>query len=253
MELYIDDLEISYYIKNMLHELGFTMVSDLEGHDYISLIQKFPLKRHYVAAIIQELNSAGYLLPPENAVTIYDVPMSQRLLHILERNYILYLSQLSLCSKEELARMRNLGEQTMIELEELCKAQGIELRSVQSIKDNLAPYYLSFNSIHYEGLYKYNIATFDELNKLTTYDLHIICQQDYRETMKIYYILKDKGIIFQEWEDKYLFEIMSRKDAHTLGRRYRIYTVSQLCSCSEIFIDSLSPSLLSSVKNILTK
>ncbi len=251
MELYIDDLEISYYTKNILHELGFTMVSDLAGHNYISLIQKFPLKRHYVSAIIQELNSIGYLLPPENTVTIYDVPMSQRLFHILERNYILYLSQLSLCSKEELARMRNLGERTMIELEEVCKAHGIELRSVQSIKDNLAPYHLSFNSIHYEGLYKYNIATFDELNKLTTYDLHMICQQDYRETMKIYYILKDKGIIFQEWEDKYLFEVMPRKDAHTLDRRYHIYTVSQLCSCAEIFIDSMPSSILSSVKAVL--
>lgn len=251
MELYIDDLEISYYTKNILHELGFTMVSDLAGHNYISLIQKFPLKRHYVSAIIQELNSIGYLLPPENAVTIYDVPMSQRLFHILERNYILYLSQLSLCSKEELARMRNLGERTMIELEEVCKAHGIELRSVQSIKDNLAPYHLSFNSIHYEGLYKYNISTFDELNKLTTYDLHMICQQDYRETMKIYYILKDKGIIFQEWEDKYLFEIMPKKDAHTLDRRYRIYTVSQLCSRAEIFIDSMPSSILPSVKAVL--
>lgn len=106
MDLKIDDLKISEYTKNILHELGFTEVSDLEGHDYISLTQKFPFKRHYIASIIQELNAAGYLLPPENAVTIYDVPMSQRLLHILERNYIFYLSQLSLCSKEELTRPR---------------------------------------------------------------------------------------------------------------------------------------------------
>lgn len=165
MGFYIDDLEISYSAKNILHELGFVMVSDLEGYDYISLIQKFPLKRHYVAAIIQELNSAGYLLPPENAVTIYDMPMSPRLLHVFERNYILYLSQLSLCSKEELARMRNVGEHTMIELEELCKAQGIELRSVQNIKENLAPYQLPFRPIHYEGLYNLNSAkNYNEAN-----------------------------------------------------------------------------------------
>lgn len=42
MDLHIDDLKISDFTKNILHELGFTMVSDLEGHDYISLIQKFP-------------------------------------------------------------------------------------------------------------------------------------------------------------------------------------------------------------------
>lgn len=253
MGLYIDDLEISNHAKNILHELGFTMLSDLVGHDYISLIQKFPRKRHYIAAIIQELNNAGYLLPPENAITIYDVSMSKRLLHIFERNYILYLSQLSLCSKEEIAHMRNLGERTMIELEELCKAHGIELRSVQKIKENLAPHQLPFHSIHYEELYKYKIATFDNLNNLTTHDLHMICQRDYTDTMKMYFILKDKGIIFQKREDKYLFEVMSRKDARTLDRRYRIYTVSQLCSCSDLFIDDMPPSILSSVKEVLEK
>lgn len=246
MNLHIDDLKISDRTKNIIHELGFTMISDLEGHDYISLIQKFPFQRHYVYSIIQELNNAGYLLPPENAISIYDVPMSQRLLHILERNYILYLSQLSLCSKEEHARMRNLGEQTMMEMEEICKAHGIELRSIQSIKENLAPYDLPFRSIHYEGLYKYKISTFDELNKLTTQNLHLICQQDYNDTIKMYFILKDRGIAFQAWEDKYLFEILSIKVAKTLERRYRIYTVSQLCSCAEIFIDSM-PSSISSV------
>ena len=46
-----------------------------------------------------------------------------------------------------------------------------------------------------------------------------------RASSSLEQILKDKGIIFQEWEDKYLFEIMPKKDAHTLDRRYRIYTV----------------------------
>lgn len=116
MNLHINDLKISDHTKNILHELGFTMISDLGGYDYISLIQKFPFQRHCVYSIIQELNNAGYLLPPDNTVSIYDIPMSKRLFHILERNYFLYLSQLSLCSKEELACLRNLGEQIMIEL-----------------------------------------------------------------------------------------------------------------------------------------
>lgn len=45
MDLHIDDLNLSHHTKNVLHELGFTMVSDLKGYDYISLVQKFPLKR----------------------------------------------------------------------------------------------------------------------------------------------------------------------------------------------------------------
>lgn len=208
-------------------------------------------KRHYIASIIQEVNAAGYLLPPENSITIYDVPMSQRLLHILERNYIFYLTQLSLCSKEEHARMRNLGERTMQELEEICKTHGIELRSVQSIKENLASYNLPFHSIHYEGLYRYKITTFDELNNLTTHNLHMICQQDYNDTMKIYHALMEKGISFQPWEDRYLFEVLSRKDAKTLSRRYQTYTITQLRSRAEIFIDSMPPSILPIIKKVL--
>lgn len=253
MDLHIDDLKLSYHTKNTLHELGFTMVSDLEGHDYISLIQKFPTQRHRVFSIIQELNDAGYLLPPDNTVSIYDVPMSKRLLHIFERNHILYLSQLSLCSKEEHARMRNLGEGTMIELEEICKAHGIELHSVHSIKENLAPYHLPFTSRHYEELYKYNIASIDDFNKITTHDLHIICQHYYNDTMKAYYILKDNRIVFQAWEDQYLFELLSEKIAQKLSRRYHIDTISKLQSCSEEYIESMPSAILPSVKAVLTE
>ena len=245
MNLHIDDLKLSSHTKNTLHELGFTMVSDLEGQDYISLIQKFPLKRHCVYSIIQELNDAGYLLPPDNAVSIYDVPMSKRLLHVLERNYFLYLSQLSLCSKEELACLRNLGEQTMIELEELCQAYHIELHSVQSIKESLAQYHLPFTSRHYETLYKYNIASINDFNKITTHDLHIICQQ--------YYILKDNGVVFQAWEDQYLFELLSGKIAQKISRKYRIDTISKLRSCSEEYIESMPSAILPYIKKILAQ
>lgn len=252
MDLQIDDLKLSYSTKNTLHELGFTMVSDLDGHDYISLIQKFPIQRHRIYSIIRELNDAGYLLPPDNAVSIYDVPMSKRLFHILERNYFLYLSQLSLYSKEELACLRNLGEQTMIELEKICQEHHIELRSVHSIKENLAQYHLPFTSRHYEALYKYNIASIDDFNKITTHDLHIICQH-YYDTMKAYYILKDNGVVFQEWEDQYLFELLSGKIAQKISRKYRIDTISMLQSCSEEYIESMPSAILPSVKAILTK
>ena len=252
MDLHIVDLKLSDYTKNTLHELGFTMVSDLEGHDYISLIKKFPLKRHRIYSIIQELNDAGYLLPPDNAVSIYDVPMSKRLFHILERNYFLYLSQLSLCSKEELICLRNLGEQTMIELEKICHAHHIELRSIHNIKKNLAPYHLPFTSRHYEVLYKYNIASIDDFNKITTQDLHIICQQYYNDTMKAYYTLKDNGVVFREWEDQYLFELLSGKIAQKLSRKYRIETISKLRSCSEEYIENMPSTLLPCIKAILT-
>lgn len=253
MDLHIDDLKLSYHAKNTLHELGFTMVSDLKGHDYISLIQKFPLKRHRVYSIIKELNDAGYLLPSDNEITIYDVPMSKRLLHIFERNYILYLSQLSTISKEEISRFRNLGEQTMLELEKLCLIYHIELNSVQNIKDNLAQYHLPFTSRHYDRLFTYNITYLNDFNNITTHDMHIICEQYYPDTMKTYYILKNNGIVFQSWEDMYMFEVLPQEMVQKLNRVHRIYTVRQLCSCSEKYIDSMPSSILPDIKAVLDK
>ena len=93
MDLHIDELKLSYHAKNTLHELGFTMVSDLKGHDYVSLIQKFPLKRHCVYSIIQELNGAGYLLAPDNQFTMYLCPkdFSIFLREIISSTYPNYL------------------------------------------------------------------------------------------------------------------------------------------------------------------
>lgn len=121
--------------------------------------------------------------------------------------------------------MRNLGEQTLVELEGICQTHHIELHSVHSIKKNLAQYHLPFTSKHYEELYKYNIASIDDFNKITTHDLHIICQRYYYHTMKAYYILKDNGVVFQEWEDQYLFELLSEKNAQKISKKYRIDTI----------------------------
>lgn len=93
-------------------------------------------------------------------------------------------------------------------------------------------YHLPFTSRHYEALYKYNIASIDDFNKITTHDLHIICQQYYYDTMKAYYILKDNGVVFQAWEDQYLFELLSGKIAQKISRKYRIDTIAELRSCS---------------------
>lgn len=149
--------------------------------------------------------------------------------------------------------MRNLGEQTMIELEEICQAHQIELHSVHGIKENLAQYHLPFTSSHYNELYKYNIASIDDFNRITTHDLHIICQQYYNDTMKAYYILKDNGVVFRAWEDQYLFELLSGKIAQKLSRQYRIDTISKLRSCSEEYIESMPSAILPSVKSILTE
>ena len=69
--------------------------------------------------------------------------------------------------------------------------------------------------------------------------------------MKAYYILRDNGVVFQSWEDQYLFELLSGKIAQTLSRKYRIDTISKLRSCSEQYIESMPSAILPSVKTIL--
>lgn len=141
----------------------------------------------------------------------------------------------------------------MLELGEVCKAYNIELHSIHSIKENLAQYHLPFTSKHYEELYKCNIASIDDFSKITTHDLHTICQQDYNDTTKTYDALKDNGVVFQAWEDQYLFELLSEKIAQKLSRKYHIDTISRLRSCSEEYIESMPSAILPSVKAVLTE
>ena len=78
----IQDLNISADSKSALKSIGLTMVSELEGQNYITLINKFP-KNYNIEPLINELNTLGYLLPPSNEISIYDVPMSKRLQNAL--------------------------------------------------------------------------------------------------------------------------------------------------------------------------
>lgn len=122
----IQDLNISAASKSALKSIGLTMVSELAGQNYITLISKFP-KNYNIEPLIDELNSLGYLLPPSNEISIYDIPMSKRLQNALIRNGVKYLSQLSSYPKEEILHFRNLGEKTILELEQICQEYNIEI------------------------------------------------------------------------------------------------------------------------------
>ena len=96
------------------------------------------------------------------------------------------LSQLSSHSKEEILHFRNLGEKTIIELEQICQEYNIEIRSMLSIKEYFDKY--QFPSKIYPLLFQNNISCLD--------DLYVICNKDYCLTMQTYFILKKNGIIF---------------------------------------------------------
>jgi len=135
METYIKDLNLSPEVKTALSWcLGITKVSDLEGLNYLTFANRCP-KNYNVLAIADELNALGYLYPPENEISVYDVPMSKRLQNVLIRNNILYLSQLSIHPREEILKFRNMGESTMLELDNICEKYDIRICSLASIKE----------------------------------------------------------------------------------------------------------------------
>lgn len=230
MEQYIDKLSLSSEIKLALRNIHITKVSDLDGLDYLTLAEKFP-KGYNVTAIANELNSLGYLYPPENEISVYDISMSKRLQNALIQNNILYLSQLSKRPREKILNFRNLGKSTMPELDSICQKYGIQIRSLASIKE-------AFDSCHFPAtlhtiFFQNNIFCMDDFKHKNAHDLYAICQRDYALTMKTYYTLKKNGVMFEDWEDKYLFEILPKKKTSLIWQKYEISTVSQLPACNK--------------------
>lgn len=203
METYIKDLNLSPEVKTALSWcLGITKVSDLEGLNYLTFANRCP-KNYNVLAIADELNALGYLYPPENEISVYDVPMSKRLQNVLIRNNILYLSQLSIHPREEILKFRNMGESTMLELDNICEKYDIRICSLASIKEAFSNCY--FPVALHTMFFKNAIFSTDDLKNKTAHDLFLICERDYPLTMKAYYSLKKNGIMFEDWEDKSIF------------------------------------------------
>ena len=195
-DMKIQDLNISADSKSALKIIGLTMVSELAGQNYITLINKFP-KNYNIEPLIDELNALGYLLlPPSDKISIYDVPMSKRLQNALIRNGVMYLSQLSSYSKENILHFRNIGEKTILELEQICQEYNIEIRSMLSIREYFDKY--QFSSKIYPMLFQNNISCIDDFKHMTANDLYLIYQNDYSLTMQTYFILKENGIVFDD-------------------------------------------------------
>lgn len=134
MEKYIQNLDLSPAVKFTLKKTGIIKVSDLNRHNYKTLVS-ICFGASNIKNVMNELNSLGYLLPPENEISVYDVTMSRRLQNALTRNNVLYLSQLSMYSRKRIFQFRNLGEKTMLELDKICKEYGIHIYAHPTMKD----------------------------------------------------------------------------------------------------------------------
>ena len=137
--------------------------------------------------IIRKLNDLGYLPSAENAISIYDIPMSRKMRNIFLRNGIVYLAQLSAYPT-------------------LCEKYGIQIRSLSPIKEAFSEF--QFHKKIYPLFFRGNIFSVDDIRNKSAHDLYDICEQDYCLTMKTYYALRKNGVMLCGWNDQYLFEIL---------------------------------------------
>lgn len=251
MSLYIKDLSISPSVKAALQSVGLTELLELKEHNYITLAKVFP-KSINLEAIISELNPLGYLLPPENEISVYEIIMSKRLQNVLLRNNIMYLSQLSSYPKEEISYFRNMGEKTFAELESICNQYHICIRSLNSLKEAMSQY--KFPTNLYPLFFDNNIFCIEDFKQKDSSELYNICEKDYLLTMRLYYILKKNGIELQKGQDLFIFEILPKRKATLLWHQLNIMTVSQIHSYDNEILDkltSISPSLATTIYTLL--
>lgn len=230
IDMKIEELNISAGAKSALISIGFTEVSELTGQNYITLKDKFP-SYYDLEPIIKEFNSIGYLSPPSTEVCVRDIPMTGMLRNTLIRNGVLYLSQLSVYAKEDILRFKRMGEKSFMELEQLCKEYGIEIRTLLSIKESFGQCELPGKI--YSLFFENHIFCPDDFNHMTAYDLFELCLEDYPLTMRTYNILSKNGFIFEEWQDKYIFEFLSAPKASLIWRTFGISMLSQIPYGSE--------------------
>ena len=210
MDTQIEQLNLSSITKFALAYAGITTVSELKEYNYISLANVLP-RNCSLNPIMKELNTYGYIFPPENEIPISSIPMSKRLYNILDRNNILYISQLTHYAREEIMQFRNLGSTT----------------------------YLFRNNIHH----------INDFNDKTVYDLYCICNKDYLLTMKTYRILRKHGNTPKSWHDKFLFEITSEPKSITLFKKNKLTTLSQFSNLTEADKKRITPALLKDILN----
>ena len=233
MDTQIEQLNLSSITKFALAYAGITTVSELKEYNYISLANVLP-RNCSLNPIMKELNTYGYIFPPENEIPISSIPMSKRLYNILDRNNILYISQLTHYAREEIMQFRNLGSTTLIELDALCQKDHVKI---------------NFPSKLYIYLFRNNIHHINDFNDKTVYDLYCICNKDYLLTMKTYRILRKHGNTPKSWHDKFLFEITSEPKSITLFKKNKLTTLSQFSNLTEADKKRITPALLKDILN----
>lgn len=121
------DKKYSQKTKMNLKIAGIQDTAIFKGMSINELRKQYP-HMTFSKEFFDDMMEEGYF-PDETEKMVKDIPMSARLRHILERNDIIFISELKQYSDKELKRFRNMGTETLKELKSICESEGIEIIS----------------------------------------------------------------------------------------------------------------------------
>lgn len=228
-DMRIIDLPLSRKTKRIIQEMELCTIKDLDNKNYFTLKDKFTAI-YDAGTIIKEMNTLGFLIPPENEKLLHDANLSKRVLNILSRYDIFYLSELIEMPKENLKRFRGLGQKSLLELEIACSSYGVELKTLQPIKENFEKVGIK-DSRYYQIFFNNHILELADLQNKSIKNLYTMC--GYKLAMKLYYILAGKKLYNLDQTVYYIFQVLSPYQSRQLYRICKIEMLEQLTDFRE--------------------
>lgn len=167
------------WVERTLNQLQIDDISELEGMTLSKFIQKH--SNEIIEEIfVLEMNKRGYLYPADDDVFIRDIQISTRLRNILSRNGIFLVSQIGNYLKETYLKMRNIGEESYKELNEICEQYKIEIPTLEVLKKDLLP--VIFSTRQLLMLYEKGIYLAKDIEDFSMEEL----QREYRYDKRLY-------------------------------------------------------------------
>lgn len=196
--------------------------NDLICENYFSLNKKVTNRIHIVDAVIELYSRYGYLKHPNNEKIITEYEISSRLRNILKRYGILYLSQLSDYTRNEISHFRNLGIAMLNELDKICLANNLAYYEMPELP--MAWKRKAYYSILEKIFSRTHIDSLDYFKDMKVVDVYILCEKDLMTTARLYDLLKQSGIILlSDSQTPFIFEYLDLRHTNKLCLERIVY------------------------------
>lgn len=185
--------------EKTLKLLDIEDISELKDVTLSKFIQQYPnitIQEDFVL----EMNKRGYLYPEKNDKFLREIQMSTRLCNILARNGVFIVSQIGNYPKEAYLAMRNMGEETYNELQDISELYQIEISTLDYLKEELLPVHFSARQLL--TLYEHGIHSVKDIEDSTIEEL----RKEYRYDRRLYNSLRKeievKGLLVKSHHDQ---------------------------------------------------